>query len=213
MKKSTLLLLALLLCAGSILAQKTKSTTSALHTSISDDDKELSITVKGTINGKYVDFDRTYDVSNLSEKEKNKLKRSIGDSLGINLNPTPPIPPTPPTAPTPPVPPTPPTPPHSPNMIGVYSEKAKAKEAIRYPKGMAEVRIICDKCPNKGTFSLVSTDKNSHVIISIDEDDKNSFPLIFKAKDGRYTFKYEFGNTSFSETLTLKKNDIIIKKL
>ena len=210
MKKSIFILLVFLLCTGGIFAQKSKSKTSALHTSISDDDKELSIQIKGTINGKYVDFDKTYNVANLSEKEKNKLKRSIGDSLGINLNPTPPVPPIPPT---PPVSPTPPTPPHSPDMIGVYSEKTKAKEAIHYPKGMAEIRVVCDKCLGKGTFSLVSIDKNSHVIISFDEDDKDSFPLVFKAKDGRYTFKYEYGRTSFSETLTLKKNDVIIKKL
>jgi hypothetical protein len=206
MKKSILLLLALLLCTGGTFAQKAKSTRSSLSTSISDDDKELSIQIKGTVNGKYINFDRTYDVAKLSKKEKEKLKNSIMDSLGVSM-------PTPPTPPLPPTPPVPPTPPHSPNMIGVYSEKYPSKEENHYPKGMAEIRVTCDKCPTKGKFSLISTDKNSHVIISFDEDDKDSFPLIFKAKDGRYTFKYEYGNTSFSETLTLKKNDVIIKKL
>ena len=201
MKKSTFLLLALVLSTDVIFAQKSKSTTSALHTSISDDDKNLSISVKGTVNDKYVDFDRTYDVTKMSKNEKEKLTHSIMDSLGVNFQSPPPISPTPLT------------PPNSSDIIGVYSEKTKSKEANRYPNGIAEIRVTCNKCPTKGMFSLMSTDKNSHVTISFDEDDKDSFPLIFKAKDGRYTFKYEYGKTSYSETLTLKKNDVIIRKL
>jgi hypothetical protein len=212
MKKSTFLLLALLLCTGGVFAQKTKSTKSSLSTSISDDDNELSIHIKGTINGKYVNFDRTYNVADLSEKEKNKLIRSVGDSLGVNLNHAPlaPLPPLPPTPPTPPLPPLPPLESHG---IGVYSERVKSGFKPKFDKSLAEIRITCENCPAKGTFSLISEDKNSTVIYSFEEDDKDVFPLVFKAKDGRYTFKYEYGNTSFSETLTLKKNDVIIKKL
>jgi hypothetical protein len=216
MKKSTLLLLALLLCTAGIFAQKTKSTRSSVHTSISDDDKELSISVKGTINGKYVDFDRTYDVSNLSEKEKNKLKRSVGDSLGVNLSPTPPTQPLPPLPPTPPIPPTPPLPPLPPlevDGIGVYSEKIKSSLKPHFAKGMAEIRVTCEKCPTKGTISLKSDDGKGYVTYSFQEEDKDVFPLVFKSQAGKFTFKYDFGKASFSETLTLKKNDVIIKKL
>jgi hypothetical protein len=216
MKKSTLLLLALLLCTGSIFAQKSKNTKSSLSTSISDDDNELSIHVKGTINGKYVNFDRTYNVADLSEKEKNKLIRSVGDSLGVNLNHaplapmTPPLPALPPSPPTPPLPPLPPLESHG---IGVYSERVKSGFKPKFDKSLAEIRIICDVCPQKATFSLTSEDKNSIVTFNFREEDKDVFPLVFKAKDGRYTFKYEYGTTSFSEILTLKKNDVIIKKL
>jgi hypothetical protein len=216
MKKSTLLLIALLLCTGGIFAQKTKSTKSSLSTSISDDDNELSIHVKGTINGKYVNFDRTYNVADLSEKEKNKLIRSVGDSLGVNLNHAPLAPMTPPLAALPPSPPTPPLPPLPPlesHGIGVYSERVKSGFKPKFDKSLAEIRIICDVCPQKATFSLTSEDKNSIVTFNFREEDKDVFPLVFKAKDGRYTFKYEYGKTSFSETLTLKKNDVIIKKL
>jgi hypothetical protein len=213
MKKSTFLLLALLVCTGGIFAQKTKNTKSSLSTSISDDDKELSISVKGTINGKYVDFDRTYDVSNLSEKEKNKLKRSVGDSLGVNLNPTPPTPPLPPLPPTSPTPPLPPLPPLEVDGIGVYSEKIKSSLKPHFSKGMAEVRVTCEKCPKRGTISLKSDDGKGYVTYSFQEEDKDVFPLIFKSQAGKFTFKYDFGTTSYSETLTLKKNDVIIKKL
>jgi hypothetical protein len=213
MKKSTLLLLALLLCTACIFAQKTKSTRSSIHTSISDDDKELSISVKGTINGKYVDFDRTYDVSNLSEKEKNKLKRSIGDSLGVNLSPTPPLPPLSPLPPIPPTPPLPPLPPHEVDGIGVYSENIKSSLKPHFSKGMAEIRVTCEKCPKRGTISLKSDDNKGYVTFSFQEEDKDVFPLIFKSQAGKFTFKYDFGTTSFSETLTMKKNDVILKKL
>lgn len=207
MKKLTLLLFALLLCTAGIFAQKTKSTRSSVHTSISDDDKELSISVRGTINGKYVDFDRTYDVSNLSEKEKNKLKRSIGDSLGVNLSPTVPLPPLPPT------PPLPPLPPHEIDGIGVYSENIKPSLKPHFSKGMSEIRVTCEKCPKRGTISLKSDDNKGYVTFSFQEEDKDVFPLIFKSQAGKFTFKYDFGTTSFSETLTMKKNDVILKKL
>jgi hypothetical protein len=216
MKKSTLLLLALLLCTGGIFAQKSKSTKSSLSTSISDDDNELSIHVKGTINGKYVNFDRTYNVADLSEKEKNKLIRSVGDSLGVNLNHaplapmTPPLPALPPSPPTPPLPPLPPLESHG---IGVYSEKIKSNLKPHFSKGMAEVRVTCEKCPKRGTISLKSDDGKGYVTYSFQEEDEDVFPLIFKSQAGKFTFKYDFGTTSFSEILTLKKNDVIIKKL
>jgi hypothetical protein len=212
MKKSAFLLFALLVCTGGVFAQKTKSTRSSLSTSISDDDKEMSISVKGTINGKYVDFDRTYDVSNLSEKEKNKLKRSVGDSLGVNLNHAP-LAPLPPLLPTPPTPPLPPLPPHEINGIGVYSENIKSSLKPHFAKGMAEIRVTCEKCPTEGTISLKSDDGKGYVTYSFQEEDKDVFPLIFKSQSGKFTFKYDFGTTSFSETLTLKKNDVIVKKL
>jgi hypothetical protein len=209
MKKSTLLLLALLVCTGGIFAQKTKSTRSSLSTSISDDDNELSISVKGTINGKYVNFDKTYNVADLSEKEKNKLIRSVGDSLGVNLNHAP-------LAPLPPLPPTPPLPPLPPlevDGIGVYSENIKSSLKPHFSKGMAEIRVTCEKCPKRGTISLKSDDGKGYVTYSFQEEDKDVFPLIFKSQAGKFTFKYDFGTTSFSETLTLKKNDVILKKL
>jgi hypothetical protein len=212
-----ILTFALLLCAGSVFGQKSKSTTSNLSTSISDDDKELSIQIKGTINGKKIDFDRTYNIANLSKKEKNKIIHSIEDSLGIKLNiDTPPIPPVPPVAPVPPVPPVPPlppVPPIGPDAIGVYSAVDAKSQKNHFVKGMGEIQVSCENCPAKGTFSLISTDKSHTLEYSFREEDKGIFPLTFKAKPGRYTFKYNYGKTSFSEIMTLKKDDVIVKKL
>jgi hypothetical protein len=213
MKKSTSLLLALLVCTGGIFAQKTKNTKSSLSTSISDDDNELSISIKGTVNGKFINFDHTYDVAKLSKNEKDKLIRSVGDSLGVNLNPTLPTPPLPPLPPTSPTPPLPPLPPLEVDGIGVYSENIKSSLKPHFAKGMAEVRVTCEKCPKRGTISLKSDDGKGYVTYSFQEEDKDVFPLIFKSQAGKFTFKYDFGTTSFSETLTLKKNDVIVKKL
>ncbi len=212
MKKPTLLLLALCLYTGGIFAQKTKSTKSSLSTSISDDNNELSISIKGTVNGKFINFDHTYDVAKLSKNEKEKLIRSLGDSLGVNLNHAP-LAPLPPLPPTPPTPPLPPLPPHEINGIGVYSENIKSSLKPHFAKGMAEIRVTCEKCPTEGTISLKSDDGKGYVTFSFQEEDKDVFPLIFKSQSGKFTFKYDFGKTSYSETLTLKKNGIIIKKL
>ena len=104
------------------------------HTSISrsinDDGKTLSIRVNGTIDGKPVDYDRTFDVARLNRDERNALRERILDSLAVSL-PEPPKPPVAPNAPqTPglsiapdaPTPPTPPTPPVHPNeSITIHS--------------------------------------------------------------------------------------------
>ncbi len=205
------------MCAGGVFAQKSKSTTSNLSTSISDDDKELSIQINGTSNGKKINFDKTYDISKMSKKEKKALVRSIEDSLGIKLNidtpPVPPVPPIPPIPPVPPVPPVPPLPPIGPDAIGVYSAVDAKSQKSHFVKGMPEIQVSCENCPTKGRFSLISADKNNYVEYSFREEDKDVFPLIFKAKPGRYFFKYNYEKTSFSEILTLKKDDVIVKKL
>jgi hypothetical protein len=82
----------------------------SISSSTNDDGKTMSIRIHGTIDGKTIDFDRTYDVANLSKTERKELRAHILDSLGLDM----PVPPTPPTPPTPPVPPTPPTPPTPP---------------------------------------------------------------------------------------------------
>ncbi|GAB4021873.1 lipoprotein 17-related variable surface protein [Spirosoma koreense] len=71
---------------------------SSISRSINDDEKTLSIKVQGTIDGKPVDYDRSYDVSHLSLTERNALRERVLDSLNINM-PEPPEPPTLPKAP------------------------------------------------------------------------------------------------------------------
>ena len=106
--KSLLVVIAGLLSL-SVIAQKTIS----INHSINDDGKNLSINVKGSVNGKAVDYDRTFDVSGMNKEQKDALKRSVYDSLGLP-DPVAPRAPLKPHAPVPAVelvaPPAPPTP-------------------------------------------------------------------------------------------------------
>ena len=69
----------LLLISISTAAQKNVS----INHSINDDGKKLDIKVKGTVNGKPVDYDRSFDVTGMNKEEKDAIKRNIYDSLGL----------------------------------------------------------------------------------------------------------------------------------
>lgn len=69
-----------------------------LSRSIDDDGKKLSISVHGTIDGKRIDYDRTFSVAGLSKEERTDLADKLLDSLGLEkINA--PSPPSPPQAP------------------------------------------------------------------------------------------------------------------
>lgn len=87
-----------------------------IHSSIHDDGKKLSIDIQGKVDGKAVEFQHTYEVSNLSKAERDRLVADAYRSIGLDAPeaPVPPTPPSPPSSPSAP-PPTPPSPPNSPN--------------------------------------------------------------------------------------------------
>lgn len=96
----TILTTLLALTGSLVLAQKHSS----LHRSINDDGKTLSIRVNGTINGEPIDYNRTFDVANLTKDERDALRVRVLDSLNVSM-PEPPKPPKAPVVPrTPPVP-------------------------------------------------------------------------------------------------------------
>lgn len=79
-----------------------------LSRSIDDDGKTLSIRVTGTIDGKGIDFEKSFDVEELTKEERMALRDKVLDSIeagNIDL-PSPPEPKSvsPPTPPTPPEP-------------------------------------------------------------------------------------------------------------
>lgn len=71
-----------------------------IHSSIHDDGKKMSIDIQGKVDGKVVEFQHTYDVTNLSKTERDQLVTEAYHSIGLDA-------PNPPTLPTPPTPPTP----------------------------------------------------------------------------------------------------------
>ncbi|QJW91470.1 hypothetical protein HNV11_19840 [Spirosoma taeanense] len=60
-----------------------KSTHSSLNTSINEDGKTMSIRAEGQRNGRVINYDRTFDVTRLSNAERDALKKRVLDSLGI----------------------------------------------------------------------------------------------------------------------------------
>ncbi|AKD57625.1 hypothetical protein [Spirosoma radiotolerans] len=96
---------------------------SSISRSINDDGKTLSIRIKGTVDDKPIDYDRTFDVSSLNKAERNALREHILDSLNVAV-PEPPRPPVAPRAalvPRTPGVPKPPTPPRQPESIDINS--------------------------------------------------------------------------------------------
>jgi hypothetical protein len=65
----------------SVAAQKHIS----VNQDIDDNGKQLSIKVKGTINGKAVDYSRVFDVSGMAKEQKDALKERVFDSLGLPM--------------------------------------------------------------------------------------------------------------------------------
>jgi hypothetical protein len=62
----------------------------SVNHSINDDGKKLDIKIKGTVNGKPVDYNRSFDVTGMNSEEKDIIKRAVYDSLGL---PDPTVPP------------------------------------------------------------------------------------------------------------------------
>jgi hypothetical protein len=99
--------LTILLAGVSTLAIAQKK--SNLSRSIDDDGKTLSIRVTGTIDGKDINFERTFDVKGMSGEDRMALRDRVLDSIGSgNLNlPEPPLPRATPKPATPPAAPEP----------------------------------------------------------------------------------------------------------
>ncbi|WP_439584589.1 lipoprotein 17-related variable surface protein [Dyadobacter bucti] len=53
-----------------------------LSRSIDDDGKKMSIRVQGTVDGKEVDFDKTFDVEDLDKEERAAFREEILNSIG-----------------------------------------------------------------------------------------------------------------------------------
>lgn len=74
-------ILTFLLLVTSFIAMAQSS--SSLNTVINEDDKTMSIQVNGERNGKTINYQRTFDVTNLTSTEKDELKTRVLDSLGV----------------------------------------------------------------------------------------------------------------------------------
>lgn len=78
MKKTVLIILLAGVSTWALGQQQTQ-----LSRSIDDNGHNLQIRVKGTIEGKEVDYNRSFDVTGLSKSDRETLAQRVMDSLGI----------------------------------------------------------------------------------------------------------------------------------
>jgi hypothetical protein len=180
----------LLILSLAVTAQQSRSSYATTSTSISDDDKTLSIQVEGTVNGKDVRYDRTFSVVGMSKVQKEALKARVLDSLGMGEPPKPPMPPMPPTR----------------------SEPAMAPPTTA---DEATVTFVCPTCTGRirlevsgGNFSLThETDDRKNT--------GNAFPMSVPMKPGPYQYTYwQNGVRQMQLPFTVKageKNVVTIK--
>jgi len=71
-------------CSMAVMAQ-TKTNRSRTSQRISDDGKTMHFSISGDVNGNAIDYDKSFDVTILSQAEKDALKQRIADSLGIAI--------------------------------------------------------------------------------------------------------------------------------
>ena len=95
-------ILTIFLAGVSTLAFAQKNTD--LSRSIDDNGEKLSIKVSGTVDGRFIDYEHTFVVGDLSKFERKQLSEHILDSLGVGgmealLPPAAPVAPLPPKAP------------------------------------------------------------------------------------------------------------------
>lgn len=162
--KTILTSLLLGLCV-SALAQPSRS--SMTHMSINDDDKELSIQVEGTVNGKDINYNRRFNVAGLSSAQKDALKNSVFDSLGLGEAPRLPKPPKPPKPPV-----------------------APAADSADEATGDAEVTFTCKTCT--GRMRLEVSGNNFSLTREMDskKDDRKAFPMTATMQPGEYRYQY-----------------------
>ena len=76
------LLLILIIACLNMTAFAQKKNVSISHT-INDDVNILSIIIKGTVDGKLVDYNRSFNVAGQSKAQRDDIKRKVYDSLGL----------------------------------------------------------------------------------------------------------------------------------
>lgn len=152
--------LTLFLLGLSVAALAQQSRTSMTHTSIDDDDKEMSIQVEGTVNGKDVHYSRRFNVAGMSSAQKEALKDNVFDSLGLGKAPKPPV------APAPPAPPRP--------------------EAV----DGSTVTFTCPTCTGRMKLLVTGDGYSMTQEHNTKKGDKSPFPLALSLKPGDYRYEY-----------------------
>lgn len=184
----------LILLGVNVAATAQASRQSTTHTQINDDGKTMSVRVEGQVDGRTIDYQRTFDVARLSDAAKDALKHQIFDSLGMGEPPKPLLPP---------------APPHQPQGgPSVASESGTDDEQ--------NVTFRCETCTGKIKLSIIrSTDDYSFERATKIDIQKRFFPYQLPLSPGEYRLTY-FQNDvlQIQSTFTVKSgqaNTVVIK--
>lgn len=172
------LFLILLTTAAAATAQTARQSTTSM--TINDNGKTLSVQVDGQIDGRSVEYRRTFDVARLSDRAKDDLKHRIFDSLGIG---EPAAPPRPLAPPAPPVP-----------AGGGVFYTSDLNDAHPGDPDEAEEQTItlrCETCTGKSKLVITrSTDDYSVERDTKADSRKRLFPYQLPLPAGEYRLKY-----------------------
>lgn len=133
--------------ASAMAQQPETSAYRQLSKSINDDGKTLSIQLSGErLNGQKIQYDRKFNVADLSAEQRNALKSRVLDSLGVNM-------------PDPPKPPRPPKPlPAGTETVTFACETCTGKSRLEvYGNGFTSTRQFDAKKDEKPAFPLTLT--------------------------------------------------------
>lgn len=162
-------LLTLMLLNVGVVATAQTARQSTTHTQINDDGKTLSVRVEGQVDGRAIDYQRTFDVARLNDESKDALKHRIFDSLGIGEPPKPPLPLTPPHRPQ--------------GGPSVDSDSDTDQEQ--------NVTFRCETCTGKIKLVLArSTDDYSFDRVTKIDSQKRFFPYQLPLPPGEYRLTY-----------------------
>ncbi len=170
-----IILTSILLSLGvSAFAQQSRS--SMTHSSINDDDKTMSIQVEGHVNGQDIHYSRRFNVTGLSSAQKDALKNSVFDSLGLGEAPKPPISPEPVAVqerqvPAPPKPP-------------------RAVEPADAVAGEETVTFACKTCTGRMRLELSGSNFSLTRDMDSKKEDRKPFPMTVSMRPGDYRYQY-----------------------
>lgn len=197
-------LLTLVLFSMGTVALAQTSRQSTTSTTINDDGKILSVQVDGQVDGRSVEYRRTFDVARLSNRAKDDLKHRIFDSLGIGQ----------PTAPPHPV--APPAPPTRTNGGVYYTESAGSASDDSEMVEESNVTLQCASCTGKIKLAITrSTDDYSVERDAKADSQKRFFPYELPLPPGEYRLKYYQNDVlQIQSTFTVtpgKESTVVIK--
>jgi hypothetical protein len=184
------LLLTSLFLSLSLSAIAQQSTTSMIHTSIDDDEKTMSISVDGTVNGRAIAYNRRFTIAGMSGAEKNALKNRVFDSLGLGDAPRSPRIAVPPPAP------------------GVLeSGEAVTEEAT--------VTFVCKTCTGRIRLEVSGTNFSLTRETNSKNEAEKVFPMIIPMAPGEYRYTYwQNGVQQMQLPFVVKtgaKNEVVVK--